>query len=152
MRRWRRRRRQYERAPGRHDVQRRRPHRPVRGAAEDDFDGRRADKLRDFRYGIGRAVDDVRYTDGLQVRLVVQRCRRDDGREAGELCELNGYCETSRLMPYLLCVEVNNLRSPYCPTEVDPPKMTIGWPLYRPLPAASQGGVSFLDPGSTLSA
>lgn len=32
--------------------------------------------------------------------------------------------------------------------------MTIGWPLYRPVPApaASQGGVSFLEPASTLSA
>lgn len=93
VRRWRRRRRQYECTPGRNDVQRRRPHRPVRGAAEDNFDWRRADELRDFSYGIGMAIDDVRHADGLQICLVVQRCRRDDGREAGELCELNGYCE-----------------------------------------------------------
>lgn len=102
------------------------------------------------------AVDDVRHADGLQVRLVVQGRRRDDGREAGELCELNGFCENvgECHVYYSLCVEANNLRSPYCPTEVDPPKMTIGWPLYRPVPApaASQGGVSFLEPASTLSA
>ena len=78
---------------GREDVVRQVLRVAQRDGVVGDLDGLGGDRL-DRALDLGRrerAVDDVRRADGLQVRLVVLRGGGDDGREAGELSELDGW-------------------------------------------------------------
>ena len=81
------------------------------------------------------SIQDDRRTERLEPLSIVGVCSSNDWGKTREMCELDGCTPISCGEEILFAV----CHSPFCPTELVPPVMTMGIPAYFPLASLVTG-------------